>query len=200
MKDRILVPAVLAVLMTGVVGCKVKVNKSADGGSDNVKIATPFGGIDVNQDRTSAADLGLPAYPGAVQQNDGDGGKSAKVDMGFGSFRMRVRVVHYGSQDSRDQVMAFYRKALTQYGNVIECADGKPVGTPSVTWEGLTCDASGHDHTPARVDAGEIQLKAGSSRHQHIVAFSNKTGLPTDFTMIALDLPHGFEPEQKGTN
>ncbi len=41
--------------------------------------------------------------------------------MGFGSFKLRVRVAHYKSADDRDQVLAFYRKALSEYGNVIEC-------------------------------------------------------------------------------
>jgi len=32
-----------------------------------VQVDTPFGGIHVNTDQTSAADLGLPAYPGASE-------------------------------------------------------------------------------------------------------------------------------------
>jgi hypothetical protein len=200
MENRILVFTLLAVLVAAVAGCKVEVNKSADGGDENVKIATPFGGLSVNQDQASAADLGLPSYPGAVQERDGDGGKSAKIDMGFGSFKMRVRVAQYSSKDNRDEVIAFYRKALSQYGNVIECVNDKPVGSPAVTWEGLTCSDSGGGHSPSHGKPGEVQLKAGSPRHQHIVAVSGKTVSPTDFALVALDLPHGFDIEQKGTN
>jgi len=197
MKAGILGSSLLAVLVVGATGCKVKVDKSSDG--DNVKIATPFGGIAVNKDQTSAADLGLPAYPGAVTDTANDGNRSAKVDMGFGSFKLRVRVAHYRSADDRDQVLAFYRKALSEYGNVIECVGGKPVGAISATGEGLTCDHSDHDHATSH-SPDDLQLKAGSTRHQHIVAFQDGDTSPTRFTLIALDLPHGFDNEEKGTN
>jgi hypothetical protein len=196
MKAGLIGSLLLAVLLLGATGCKVKVDKSSDG--DNVKIATPFGGIAVNKDQTSAADLGLPAYPGAVTDTADDGKRSARVDMGFGSFKLRVRVAHYKSADDRDQVLAFYRKALSEYGNVIECAGGKPVGALSTTREGLTCDHSDHEHTTSH-GPDDLQLKAGSARHQHIVAFGDR-GSPTHFTLIALDLPHGFDNEEKGTN
>ncbi len=116
------------VLVAGAAGCKVQVDKSSDG--DNVKIATPFGGISVNKDQTSAAEIGLPAYPGSVVDTGGDGNKSAKVDMGFGSFKLRVKVANYSTADNRDQVLAFYRNALSEYGNVIECARGQ-AGRPT---------------------------------------------------------------------
>jgi hypothetical protein len=195
MKAAIMMSSLLALALFGASGCKVKVDKSDDG--DHVKIATPFGGIAVNKDETSAADLGLPTYPGAVTDTANDGNKSAKVDLGFGSFKLRVRVAHYKSADDRDQVLAFYRKALSEYGNVIECVGGKPVGGLSTTHEGLTCDHSDHDHTT--YGPGDLQLKAGSTRHQHIVAFGNGNS-PTEFTLIALDLPHGFDNDEKGTN
>jgi hypothetical protein len=197
MKAGIMVSLLLAVLLFGATGCKVKVDKSSDG--DNVKIATPFGGIAVNKDQTSAAELGLPAYPGAVTDTADDGKRSARVDMGFGSFKLRVRVAHYKSADDRDQVLAFYRKAMSGYGNVIECVGGKPVGPLSATREGLTCDHSDHDHATSH-SPDDLQLKAGSARHQHIVAFGDGSSSPTHFTLIALDLPHTFDNEEKGTN
>jgi hypothetical protein len=196
MKAGILGSSLLAVLLVGATGCKVRVDKSSDG--DHVKIATPFGGIAVNQDQTSAADLGLPAYPGAATDTSDDGKRSARVDMGFGSFKLRVRVAHYRSADDRDQVLAFYRKALSEYGSVIECVGGKPVGTTLATREGLTCDQSDHGQ-PTSHGRDDLQLKAGSTRHQHIVAFGDGNS-PTHFTLIALDLPHGFDNEEKGTN
>src|ERR1700754_1016251 len=155
MKAGITMSSLLAVLLFGATGCKVKVDKSSDG--DHVKIATPFGGIAVNKDQTSAADLGLPAYPGAVTDTADDGKRSAKVDMGFGSFKLRVRVAHYKSADDRDQVLTFYRKALSEYGSVIECEGGKPVGAPSATRDGLTCEHSDHDQ-PTSHGHDDLQL------------------------------------------
>jgi hypothetical protein len=191
----------LAVLLTGVTGCKVRVDKTGDG--DNVKIATPFGDIAVNKDQTSPADLGLPAYPGSVLDTGNDGNKSAKVDMGFGSWRLRVKVAHYTTTDGRDRVLAFYRNALSEYGTVIECAGGKPVGTSGANGEGLSCDHSDRDHAIPRgsFSSDDLELKAGSLRHQHLVVLHGGSGSAiTHFSLIALDLPHGLDTEGKGTN
>ena len=195
--------SLLAVLLAGATGCKVQVNKSSDGGDDNVKIATPFGGIDINKNQTSPAELGLPAYPGAALDTAGDGNKSARVDMGFGSWKLRVKAAHYTTSDSRDKVLAFYRQALSEYGGVIECAGDKAVGTSVATREGLSCDHSDRDHTipHGNFSADALELKAGSPRHQHIVVFHGGSGSPTThFSLIALDLPHMPGSEQKGTN
>jgi hypothetical protein len=194
--------SLLAVLLSGVTGCKVRVDKSSDGGEDNVKIATPFGGISVNKDQTSPAELGLPAYPGSVTDTAGDGNRSAKVDLGFGSWKLRVKAAHFSTTDTRDQVVNFYRKALSEYGGVIECAGDKPVGLPVTTGEGLSCDHSdgAHGSLPSTFDAGDLELKAGSPRHQHIVVLHGGSTSATHFSLIALDLPHGFDNEQQGTN
>jgi hypothetical protein len=199
MKGGILVFTVLAMVIAFVGGCKVQLNKSKDGEEQNVKIATPFGAIAVNQNRTSPADFGLPAYPGAVQDMTGEGSKSANVDMGFGSWKLRVKVAHYATANSQDQVIAFYRKALGVYGSVIECAGNKPVGLPVSTSEGLTCENS-DSHSGEHGGFGDLQLKAGSPHHQHLVLFKDGSGSPTHFSLIVLDLPHGSENGEKGTN
>jgi len=204
MRDTALGLSLLAVVLSGAAGCKVQVDKSSNGEGDNVKIATPFGGISVNKDQTSPAELGLPAYPGSVLETAGDGNRSAKVDLGFGSWKLRVKMAHYSTADNRDQVLNFYRKALSEYGGVIECAGDKPVGMPVTTGEGLSCDSdhADHDHgSPhSNFHSGDLELKAGSPRHQHIVVLHGGSTSPTHFSLIALDLPHGFDNEQQGTN
>jgi hypothetical protein len=205
MRDTALGLSLLAVVLFGATGCKVQVDKSSNGEGDNVKIATPFGGISVNKDQTSAAELGLPAYPGSMLDTGGDGNRSAKVDMGFGSWKLRVKTAHYSTADNRDQVLNFYRKALSEYGGVIECAGDKPVGMPVTTGEGLNCNDSNHsdgDHgSPhGNFHSGDLELKAGSPRHQHIVVLHGGSDSATHFSLIALDLPHGFDNEQQGTN
>ena len=74
MKSGLVGSSLLAVFLMGATGCQVKVDKSGDG--DHVKIATPFGGIAVNKDQTSAAELGLPAYPGAGGRHVGQTARS----------------------------------------------------------------------------------------------------------------------------
>jgi hypothetical protein len=45
-----------------------------------------------------------------------------------------------------------------------------------------------------------LTLKAGSPRHQHLVIVQPAGTNSTRYSLIALDLPHGFDTEQKGTN
>jgi hypothetical protein len=191
--------SLLGVILACATGCSVQVDKSHDGESDHVKIATPFGGISVNKGEPSPEELGLPAYPGAALDQGSDGNKSARVDLGFGDWKLRVKIGHYATSDSRDQVLAFYRKALSEYGTVIECAGNKAVAEPVATGEGLRCDSDDHSSTQAHVH-GDLQLKAGSPRHQHIVALDRGGGSVNHFSLIALDLPHGVNDEQQGTN
>jgi hypothetical protein len=93
-------------------------------------------------------------------------------------------------------VLAYYRKSLSRYGDVIECRNDQAIGSPAKTSEGLTCSENGKDnHINMNVDAGDrgLTLRAGSKRHQHIVAFdkddADSASGPTKFTLIGLDLP-----------
>lgn len=183
-----------ASLLVVLAGCRVQVDKGNNGEDKNVKVDTPFGGIHVNTDKTTAADLGLPAYPNASLVNDDDKHKSADVHLGFGEWELRVRAVSYSTPDKQDQVVAFYKKALGRYGEVITCKDKAAVGTPVATSEGLTCE---EDHgAKVQVDQGDyglnkgsLELKAGSKRHQHIVGFESPKDGQTRFALVALDLP-----------
>ena len=187
-------------LAAGVAGCRIHVDKAANGEDKNVQVDTPFGGIHVNTDQTTAADLGLPVYPGAEIVKDKENDKSADIHMGFGEWELRVKVVNYSSPDSQDKVAAFYKKALTRYGDVISCQDNAPVGKPTQTSEGLTCadDSGAHvqvnDHgANYGYHSGNngFELKAGSKHHQHIVGFESSAPGQTRFALVALDLPSG---------
>lgn len=184
-----LVSAVLTLLFTS--SCRLQVDKAENGHDKNVKIDTPFGGIHVNKNATGAADIGLPIYPNAQPAKGNDDDKSADVHVGFGEWQLRVKVVKYHTSDSQDQVLSFYRKALGRYGDVIECHGDQPVGSPTVTREGLTCNDNGGNakiHV-ANEDHGGPSLKAGSKRHQHIMGIDNKSEDGTKFALVELDLP-----------
>jgi hypothetical protein len=194
---RTLALAPLACLLLS--GCHV--NEHKDGDKENVDIITPFGGMHVKTNNSSdTAAIGLTAYPGAVpvkEDHDTDT-NSANVDMSFGSFHLGVKAAGFQTPDQQDKVIAFYRKDLARYGDVIECQNDKPVGTPTRTSQGLTCDDNGHtkfkahgDLNGIHVDSGsgsELELRAGSSQHQHIVGIESKNG-GTKIGLVALDLP-----------
>lgn len=197
--------AVLA-LVTWTTGCRVHVEKGANGEDKNVQVDTPFGGVHVNTDQTTAADLGLPVYPGAQVVVDKDKDKSADIRMGFGEWQMRIKVVNYSTPDSEDKVTAFYKNALTRYGDVIACQGNAAVGAPAKTSEGLTCDDKHgsniqvNDHgTSYGYHSGSdgFELKAGSERHQHIVGFQSSAPGQTRFALVALDLPQGTDGSGK---
>jgi hypothetical protein len=169
-------------------GCRIESDKR--NGNDNVKIATPFGGMTVKTNDAAVVDgLGLPVYPGAELVKKDKNNGAADVNMSFGSFQLRVKAASYRTADSPDQVTAFYRKALGRYGDVIQCQNDKPVGTPTRTAEGLTCDHEKQNHVYVNDDeSGKMELKAGSKQHQHIAAI-DPDGNGTKFGLVALDLP-----------
>ncbi len=185
-------------LVFGVAGCRVHVDKDANGNEKRVQVDTPFGGVHVNTDQTSAVDLGLPAYPGALAVRNDDKHKSADVHLGFGEWELRVRAVSYETTDSQQKVVDFYKKALGRFGDVITCQGNSAVGTPAVTHEGLTCNDEKHgnvqvDQGDYRMGKGNLELKAGSTRHQHIVGFEKSSGGKTRFALVSLDLPAAVE-------
>lgn len=187
-------------LMAWVVGCRVHVDKDANGQEKTVQVDTPFGGVHVNTDQTTASDLGLPVYPGAEIAKDKDNNKSADIHMGFGEWQLHVRAVSYESADTQEKIATFYKKALGRYGDVITCQGNAPIGTPATTAEGLSCTDNGN-HQQFKFNgkangiefSGELQLKAGSKRHQHIVGFETPANGKTHFALVALDLPAGVE-------
>lgn len=195
-----------------VTGCRIDTDKQGNG--DNVKIATPFGGMSVKTNQTDTlAGIGLPPYPGAVLvrkhkedgKNEEDG--AADVNMSFGSFQLKVKAASYRTPDSPEKVLAFYKKALGRFGNVIQCDDKHAVGTPTHTAEGLTCDddknvqsGDGNLHLSGKTlqingtgsdKDTKFQLKAGSRKHQHIVDV-NPENDGTKFGLVSLDLPLDF--------
>jgi len=201
---QVLGAAAVLALAASISGCRVHVDKSANGEDKNVQVDTPFGGMHVNTGQTTAADLGLPVYPGAQIVADKDNDKSADVHMGFGEWELRVKAVNYATPDDQAKVQEFYKKALGRYGDVISCQGNQAVGTPVSTPEGLTCQDDGkgganvkvnNDNTIYSSDQSGFSLKAGSKRHQHIVAFESSPAGQTRFALVAIELPAAMAGE-----
>jgi hypothetical protein len=200
MKQGLRVAGVVAagLAATLVAGCRVESDKHAD--SDNVTISTPFGGMQVKtNDAATAEGLGLPVYPGAQLLKKDKDDESADVEMSFGKFQMRVKAVSYQTGDSPAKVEAFYRARMKRFGDVIACRDNRPVGTPVHTLEGLTCDNDKQNNYTAdeHQSKGELELKAGSKQHQHIVGIDAQGG-GTKIGLVALDLPGDASSDDGG--
>lgn len=184
-------------------GCHVQVEKDQNGQEKNVRVDTPFGGVHVRSDQTTAADLGLPTYPGAQLAEDNQGDKSADVRLGFAQWQLHVEVVTYTTPDPQQKVITFYKSALGRFGDVIACQGNKAVGTPSVTREGLTCN---EDHKQVHVNGVDINdddsgftLRAGSKRHQHIFVLKS-SGAGTRYSLVELELPAGDDSSGRGSD
>lgn len=171
-------------------GCHVSTHK--DGHKDNVDIGTPFGSMQVKtNDGADTAAMGIAAYPGAVpDKEDRKDGNSADINMNFGSFHLGVKAGSYLSPDPQDKIIAFYRKDLARYGEVITCKGHSAVGQPARTSQGLTCDSDhgGHVNSADGDSGSHLELRAGSQQHQHIVGVEAK-GTQTKIGLVSLDLP-----------
>jgi hypothetical protein len=191
-RNSVVLFAGVAALAGLLAGCRVE--KTTNGDSKDVKIETPFGGMNVKtNDSDVLTSIGLPAYPGAVavkEDTGNDHAHSADVDMSFGAFKLRVKAADYRTDDAPEKVEAFYREGLKRFGDVIACKNNQAIGSPAKTAEGLTCDDKHGGHVTVDDDASKhlMELKAGSEQHQHLVTIDRDSG-GTKFSLVVLDLP-----------
>ena len=149
--------------------------------------------------KATAADVGLPVYPGATLYKDKD--NDVSVDMGytFGDSQFRLIAANYTTGDSADQVLSFYRKPLSHYGDVLECKDGKPVGKLTVTRSGLTCadDQKGDIQVNGYSGSKGHELRAGTPNQYRIVGIDKSQPNATRFGLVFLQLPKDNDSKAK---
>jgi hypothetical protein len=146
----------------------------------------------------TAANVGLPGYPGATpyrvggESGDKDNDSSLDMGMAFGDFHFSVIVASYETGDTPEQVLTFYRKPLSKYGELLECDHGKPVGKLTITSTGLTCsdEHGGHvqinEHTNS---SNDHEIRAGSPHKFRVVGIDDSKPGKTHFALVYLDLP-----------
>jgi hypothetical protein len=186
---RLLALAPLACLLLA--GCRVSEHKNGD--NKDVDIQTPFGSTSIKTNgKADVSAIGISPYPGAVPVKDHDSeddSSNADINLSFGSFHLGVKAASFQTPDQPDKVLAFYRKDLARYGDVIECKGDTAVGQPTHTAQGLTCDTKQHNHISTHDHSGnDLELRAGSEQRQHIVGVEAKDG-GTKIGLVALDLP-----------
>jgi len=149
---------------------------------------------------TTAADIGLPSYPGATIYKNPD--SDSAFDFGFtvGDSKFRVMVASYMSTDSAAQILAFYRQPLSHYGEVLECDHGKPVGTLKVARGGLTCSSKekGDMEIDGSVDSSDDhELRAGTPHQFRIVGIDESRPKATHLGLVYVELPKDSGSEGK---
>jgi hypothetical protein len=181
-------------------GCHVTNHNGKD---NDVDVKSPFGSMHIKtDDNVDTANLGLSVYPGStVWKDDDSDGKnhdnhSADINMSFGDFHLGVKATTLRSTDSPDKILAFYRKDMTRYGDVIECKGSSVIGTPARTSQGLTCNSDTNHNSVQINDGDEMELRAGSEQHMHLVSVRNKNGAEK-IGLVALDLPTHLEKHDR---
>lgn len=143
---------------------------------------------------TTAADIGLPEYPGATPyKNPDDKDSDSAVDLGFtfGNVHFQVKAASYITHDSPAQVLDFYRKPLSHYGQVLECDHGHPVGSLTVTRTGLTCSDHANINSDSKGDSsGGHELRAGRPTRYRLVGIDTSHAGSTRFGIAYIELPN----------
>ena len=127
----------------------------------------------------SAKEVGLPVYPGSRRHKD-DSDDSAALQLGAwgGSSGFKIVVLKMESDDAPGKVTAFYRKALSKYGKVLNCSDSATPAEKDKSSNGLDCDS---DHP----EKGETVLKSGTKEMQHIASVkTNGNGSVYDLVYV----------------
>lgn len=151
-------------------------------------------GLDLSlhaNDKATPADIGLPSYPGATLYKQPDNDATFNLGFKFGDSQFRLMGANYFTADSPEQVLSFYRKPLSRYGDVLECKDGKPVGKLSQTSGGLTCSdkKDGHLQVNGYSDTNDHELRVGNPHEFRVVGIDKSQPKATHFAMVYVLLP-----------
>lgn len=145
--------------------------------------------------KATAAEIGLPVYPGSSLYKDKDNDSSVDMGYTFGDSTFRLLAANYITADSPDQVLAFYRKPLSKYGEVLECNDGKPVGKLTQARSGLTCsdEEKGKLEVNGHSDSKGRELRAGNPHQYRVVGIDKTEPKSTRFGLVYVQLPKDSE-------
>jgi hypothetical protein len=148
----------------------------------------------------SAAEIGLPDYPGSTLVKEGNDDNTANLGFTFGDTRFRIIVAKYTTTDTPEKVLAFYRKPLAHYGAVLECNHGKPIGASAVAQNGLACSGQ-NDGGPTVTDHGVstdcYELRAGSPQQFRIVCIEESQPQSTHFWIVYIELPKDHDKAER---
>jgi hypothetical protein len=148
----------------------------------------------------SATEIGLPAYPGATLVKETDDDNTADLGFTFGNTHFRLMVAKYITTDTPDRVLAFYRKPLSRYGEVLECNHGQSIGALTVTHSGLTCSEQkegGLTVTDHGLSSDGHELRVGSPHQFRIVCIDESRPQSTRFWLLFIELPKDNDKDKE---
>lgn len=136
-------------------------------------------GIEIN-DKSSVADVGLPAYPGATVRHDKGDGDGLNLALWGGSLGFKLSLMQFTTGDSVDKVASFYRDAMGRYGNVLDCTGPRPASAAPVDKKALACNKDDKGEPGGRL------YKVGTPNQQRIVSIKPVSGR-VEFEMLKIE-------------
>ena len=171
--------AVLAAAALLLAGCSIQSKRSEEKQGEKVDIQSPLGSLHVEtNEQAKAHDTGLPIYPGAREAApDEHDSSKANVSLGFAGFGLKVVAAKYETDDPPAKLRDFYRKALSKYGDVVECNGDLDL---NVDHEGKKMRCKGSSSEPDKIEMG-----VGTGGVQHMVSIRPRAKT-TQFALIYL--------------
>lgn len=133
-------------------------------------------------DEATASDAGLPTYPGAKPyKEDEQSSSAANFGLSTSTFGIKVVAMNLETGDKPERVAAFYKRALSKYGDVLECTRDTDTRASKQNEDSdeLVCEAD---------DPGEnsVVYKVGTEKNQRVVAIKPHGG-GTRFSLVHVD-------------
>lgn len=133
----------------------------------------------------SLAEIGLPAYPGAVAQQDREQDKAAlTLGLWGGAFGFKLQVRKFTSNDDIESIVGFYLKALSQHGKVLDCTKAPPrPKRESGKSEDKTLSCSDEERQP-----GKRVYKVGVDNMNFRLVSLQQVGNVVNFQMVRVQI------------
>lgn len=132
-------------------------------------------------DRSSPADVGLPAYPGAtIRRDKPDEGEGLNLSLWGGSLGFKLALVKFSTGDPVDKVAAYYREAMARYGTVLDCTGPRPAAPAPPDKKVLACNKDD------KGEPGGKLYKVGTPQQQRIVSIK-PVGGRVEFDMVRVE-------------
>jgi len=132
----------------------------------------------------SLAEIGLPAYPGAVAQQDREQDKAAlTLGLWGGAFGFKLQVRKFTSNDDIESIVGFYVKALSQHGKVLDCAKAPPRPKREGKSEDKALSCSDEERQP-----GKRVYKVGADNMNFRLVSLQQVGNAVNFQMVRVQI------------